>query len=217
MFVRWKSRVLTGSRRTPHCHHEGAAVNLTPVVVKSVREGDRIRQKVILRVSAPIRACCISDPIVRAEWWAHVEQHLSGRGLSPGQQAWVTKRLALMVPRLTAQELEVARLWRQERHYAFTLAQREALLAELFKRTAVQTSRPRVSLANVKTCDLADLAAVLGVQWPANANDLQKAYRRKVREVHPDLGGSEDEAKVVNLAFERLKVAGGRVQRPYGT
>jgi hypothetical protein len=45
---------------------------------------------------------------------------------------------------------------------------------------------------------------VLGVQPGADLTDIKAAYRRRMMQCHPDRGGSEEEAKMVNRAFEML-------------
>ncbi len=48
-------------------------------------------------------------------------------------------------------------------------------------------------------------AATLGVTWPCNRRDLIKAFRAKVKEVHPDKGGTAAQFIEVRKAFERLQ------------
>lgn len=49
-----------------------------------------------------------------------------------------------------------------------------------------------------------DLYAVLGLDRGASADEIKRAYRRKARTVHPDVGGDEDEFKAVTHAYEVL-------------
>ncbi|GAB3618184.1 hypothetical protein GCM10027416_27410 [Okibacterium endophyticum] len=45
---------------------------------------------------------------------------------------------------------------------------------------------------------------VLGVPSSASAEELRRAYRRRLREAHPDTGGSEARFHAVQLAWERI-------------
>lgn len=47
--------------------------------------------------------------------------------------------------------------------------------------------------------------AELGVPVSASVDEIQRAYRRKVKEVHPDQGGDEDEFKRVREAYTLAK------------
>ena len=49
-----------------------------------------------------------------------------------------------------------------------------------------------------------DAYTVLGVQRGASQGDIKAAYRHRMMACHPDVGGSEDEAKLVNRAYEIL-------------
>ncbi|MEJ7713729.1 MAG: J domain-containing protein [Pyrinomonadaceae bacterium] len=48
-------------------------------------------------------------------------------------------------------------------------------------------------------------AQLLGVAWPCNRRELTKAFRAKVKEVHPDKGGTSAEFIEVRKAFDRLR------------
>jgi hypothetical protein len=47
--------------------------------------------------------------------------------------------------------------------------------------------------------------AELGVQTGASVEEVKQAYRRKIKEVHPDQGGDEDEFKRVREAYTLAK------------
>jgi hypothetical protein len=48
-------------------------------------------------------------------------------------------------------------------------------------------------------------AAVLGLGWPCNANELKAAFRRKAKETHPDVGGRAEDFRAVAEAYEFLR------------
>jgi hypothetical protein len=50
-------------------------------------------------------------------------------------------------------------------------------------------------------------ARTLGVAWPCTSAELKSAYRRLAKATHPDRGGSSEEFRRVNEAYERLQVA----------
>ena len=50
----------------------------------------------------------------------------------------------------------------------------------------------------------ADAYAVLGVEPSASQDEIRRAYRRRVRAAHPDMGGSADEFQAVRDAFESV-------------
>ena len=53
-------------------------------------------------------------------------------------------------------------------------------------------------------------SAVLGVPPNATVEDARAAYRRLIRDAHPDTGGSDEKATELNLALERaLEASGG--------
>ena len=45
---------------------------------------------------------------------------------------------------------------------------------------------------------------ILGVPETASFEEIKAAYRERIRRAHPDLGGSEEDARVINAAFEVL-------------
>lgn len=48
-------------------------------------------------------------------------------------------------------------------------------------------------------------AELLGVPLGAPPSAIKAAWRAKITEAHPDAGGSEEQAKLVNAAYQRLK------------
>lgn len=50
----------------------------------------------------------------------------------------------------------------------------------------------------------ADAYTVLGVEPSASQDEIRRAYRRRVRAAHPDMGGSADEFQAVRDAFESV-------------
>lgn len=55
---------------------------------------------------------------------------------------------------------------------------------------------------------------VLQVDPDASEEEIEAAYRRRVKETHPDQGGSASEFRLVRLAYEELQVERGREERP---
>jgi len=51
---------------------------------------------------------------------------------------------------------------------------------------------------------------VLGVNAGATEDELRRAYRRRLRETHPDTGGKASEFTAVQLAWEKIGTAGAR-------
>jgi DnaJ-like protein len=49
-----------------------------------------------------------------------------------------------------------------------------------------------------------DPMKILGLSWPFTAADAKAAYRRLVHRVHPDVGGSSEEFRRINEAYERV-------------
>ena len=54
---------------------------------------------------------------------------------------------------------------------------------------------------------LAGACAILGVPPDVDPDDLRAAYRIRLKEAHPDLGGSDEAVRGVIAAYQRL---GGR-------
>jgi len=51
---------------------------------------------------------------------------------------------------------------------------------------------------------------LLGLSPSASWEDIERAYRKKAKVHHPDLGGDEDAMRALNEAYERIKKARGR-------
>ncbi|MFB6244486.1 MAG: J domain-containing protein [Halobaculum sp.] len=45
----------------------------------------------------------------------------------------------------------------------------------------------------------------LGLDWGASQDAIKRAYRERVKEVHPDRGGDREQFKRVNRAYESLR------------
>ena len=62
----------------------------------------------------------------------------------------------------------------------------------------------------VKT--MVDYYKVLGVSPDAPRKDIENAWRKKMRKAHPDMGGSEDEAQLLNEAYKVLSDESARAE-----
>lgn len=51
----------------------------------------------------------------------------------------------------------------------------------------------------------------LGVERSATLEEIRTAYRRRLRQAHPDRGGSQEEAQRINTAYEAIGTAEARV------
>lgn len=61
-------------------------------------------------------------------------------------------------------------------------------------------------MGRLNQADLKKYLDILGLEKiPANQPDLQRARRQAMRHAHPDLGGSEKAAKLINEAFLKLQ------------
>lgn len=66
----------------------------------------------------------------------------------------------------------------------------------------------RLSRPEGRTDDVPACAAALGIPWPSSATEIRAAYRRRAREVHPDVGGCADAFRALSVAYgHALKLA----------
>ncbi len=101
--------------------------------------------------------------------------------LKPGEAAIVLDRQEL--------QREGRASSRRSRHSAFYL-----------KRDA-GGRRPRDLPVSDRTQQELDL---LGLTWPCDSEELKATYRRRSKEVHPDVGGSPDEFRRLQVAYEHV-------------
>lgn len=85
-----------------------------------------------------------------------------------------------------------------------TRAQREARSGSRFgARASGAGPRDRVSQRRTGPTR-AEARSVLGVDADAEQSEIRRAYREKVKDVHPDRGGDKAEFKRVTAAYDRL-------------
>jgi hypothetical protein len=71
---------------------------------------------------------------------------------------------------------------------------------------ARQRARQRTAPTGTRSPSPAEAFEILGVGPDADQAQIKAAYREKVKEVHPDAdGGDEEQFKRVNRAYERLR------------
>jgi hypothetical protein len=78
------------------------------------------------------------------------------------------------------------------------------LLAVLGIVLAVTARRGAAPVPSVDKIELAEARDILGVAANATREDIQAAYARLIRAVHPDVGGSSGLAARINAARDRL-------------
>lgn len=61
--------------------------------------------------------------------------------------------------------------------------------------------RPRDLPVSARTHQALDL---LGLAWPCDSEELKATYRRRSKEVHPDIGGSPEEFRRLQAAYEHV-------------
>jgi hypothetical protein len=55
--------------------------------------------------------------------------------------------------------------------------------------------------------DLVAALGVLGLSWPVSVDEVKAAYRKLAKQCHPDAGGSQDEFKQLQAAYEKVMEA----------
>ncbi len=96
-------------------------------------------------------------------------------------------------------------VWSRVRTYHLDRAELERE-GSVFHRWREFTLEPRThDLAASHNQWIHEHAQLLGITWPCNRRELTKAFRAKVKEVHPDTGGTDAEFIKVRKAFEQLK------------
>jgi len=63
----------------------------------------------------------------------------------------------------------------------------------------------KLSEQDVGTTTIPDPFTILGVSPSATREEVDKAYRTKAAETHPDKGGSNEQMMLVNAAYEVIK------------
>ena len=150
MFVRWKKKPISGRYWDPDCPHTGPGrYSLTPVVVRSVRTGTKVKQEVVCRPAGPIKSCCLEDPIVRARWWRETKRHLRRAQVD---RDWLIEQLQRVVPALTLEEESLFGLWEHNRpdgscDAEIHFAQRTQKLHELADEVRLEISEGRTMWA----------------------------------------------------------------------
>lgn len=61
-------------------------------------------------------------------------------------------------------------------------------------------------IADIRRTNVSPDMALLGLQPGFTSADLKAAFARKIRETHPDVGGSEEAVRAVIAARQRLEI-----------
>ncbi|GMV99989.1 MAG: hypothetical protein AMXMBFR84_11280 [Candidatus Hydrogenedentota bacterium] len=69
-----------------------------------------------------------------------------------------------------------------------------------FRGEAPQQQAPATGKSDLELC-----YRILGVSPTSAWEEIEKAYRRKAKQFHPDLGGDEDMMRAVNEAYAMIK------------
>jgi hypothetical protein len=194
-------------------------VTWTPRLVHSRRVDGQPRQQVLYLLPA-LRSCCILDPLIRAAWWAAIEdweaQILEGltdeeteRFLTSHHDT-IFARLRDRVPPATSRGRElltehclaVERLRQEQERLRQEEQQRweEARRRQEQQRQEQQRRRARAAAAGeLRWWD------VMGLSPTATWLEVQQRYRELVMLVHPDRGGDDRQMALLNAAREQAE------------
>jgi hypothetical protein len=147
MFVVWKSRPVTGSKKVPFlqddalvrerpecetawkpltCGHRRAGLAWTPLVVRAERRDGKPRQKLVYRLPS-IRACCVADEFCRAAWWYDIDRtikfwkEVNGFAYIARDEEAILAKLRAVVPpptRAGRRDFATYRRWREREQQA---------------------------------------------------------------------------------------------------
>ena len=125
MFVRWKRRKRLGKSRTSIRRREQWGDSLRGYLVKTERDGDRVRQKVVCYLGS-FDEKTIGALHQREFFWKHATPRLDGLDLTDAKRVAIEARISETVPQLSDEETE-----QSERNYAAAEAQYSSIRAML--------------------------------------------------------------------------------------
>ena len=73
------------------------------------------------------------------------------------------------------------------------------------RRTIDQNIKTLTAEGEESTDPEMDPYVILGISEKATRDEIDKAFKKKAKEVHPDVGGSQQEFIKVNAAYEAIK------------
>lgn len=125
MFVRWKRRKRLGKSRTSIRRRENWGDSLSGCLVKSEREGDRVRQKVVCYLGS-FDEKTIGALHNREFFWRYAAPRLDGLNLTQAGRRKIEARISERVPQLSNEETE-----QSEKDHKAAEAQYESIRAML--------------------------------------------------------------------------------------